>query len=199
MRAGRLVLGTAACVLALAGCGSDDWDGGPVDPGGPGKAAAGAGAAPLPRSQPAAITIPRIGVSAPVTELGLQPDGRIETPPLSTPNLAGWWERGPTPGEGGPAVILGHVDANKRPAVFARLRELRPGDRVRVRRRDGRTATFAVERVERVAKSAFPGEKVYAEDLDYPALRLVTCGGSFDPGSGHYVDNIIAYTRMVQN
>ncbi|WP_258572149.1 class F sortase [Actinomadura parmotrematis] len=190
--AGALAL---AAVAPLAACGSDDYSGGPVDPGG--TAAPGA-ARPLPRSLPATIAIPRLGVSAPVTELGLRADGRIETPPLSRPNLAGWWERGPTPGEDGPSVIIGHVDALHRPAVFARLKDLRPGDRVQVKRRDGRTATFAVERVERVAKTDFPGRKVYAERTGYAALRLVTCGGAFDSASGHYRDNVIAYTRMVQ-
>ncbi|MBO2448780.1 class F sortase [Actinomadura barringtoniae] len=200
-------------LLGASACGSDD--GGPerVNPGlavggGP-SASASAGssaapsaapasyAAPLPRSEPTGIKIPRLNVSAPMSELGLKPDGTIEEPPLSKPNLAGWWKDGPTPGEGGPSVILGHVDANRHAAVFYRLKELRPGDRVQVTRQDGRTATFAVQSVEQVPKSSFPGQKVYAEDLDYSALRLVTCGGTFDSSTGHYVDNVIAYTRLV--
>lgn len=206
--AGRRALGTAACGLSLAaaltGCGGGgaERDDAPVAPGG---VAAGTPAlpasyaAPLARSLPKTIAIPRLGVSAPVSQLGLKPDGRIQEPPLSRPNLAGWWKEGPTPGEGGPSVILGHVDANKRAAVFYRLKDLKPGDRVRVGREDGGTATFAVQRVERVAKASFPGEKVYAEDLDYPALRLVTCGGTFNPRTGHYVDNVIVYTRLVRS
>ncbi|GAA1572617.1 hypothetical protein GCM10009678_64070 [Actinomadura kijaniata] len=195
----------AACGLLLAllagataACGEEDYDGGPIDPGGS-AAAAPAAVRPLARSLPERIEIPRLGVSAPVSELGLKPDGRIEEPPLSRPNLTGWWKKGPTPGEGGPSVILGHVDAMRKPAVFHRLKELKRGDRVKVTRRDRTTATFAVERVEQVAKSSFPGEKVYAEDIDYAALRLVTCGGSFDAGTGHYRDNVIVYSRMVAN
>jgi LPXTG-site transpeptidase (sortase) family protein len=200
-------------VLGASACGSDDDAARPVSPGlavgASPRASAGAGAAPsaaaapvsyaapLPRSEPTAITIPRLNVSAPISELGLKSDGTIEEPPLSRPNLAGWWKDGPTPGEGGPSVILGHVDANGHAAVFARLKELRSGDRVQVRRQDGRTATFAVQSVERVPKASFPAEKVYAEDLDYSALRLVTCGGTFDSSTGHYVDNVIAYTRLV--
>ncbi|MFC9973183.1 class F sortase [Spirillospora sp. NPDC127200] len=197
--AGRRTAARALAVLLLlpaaAACGEEGYDGGPTDPG---SSASSTAPPPLPRSQPATIAIPRLKVSAPVTDLGLKPDGRIEEPPLTRPNLAGWWKKGPTPGEGGPAVILGHVDAMKKPAVFHRLKELKPGDRVTVKRVDGRTATFAVERVEQVAKDSFPGQKVYGEDLDYPALRLVTCGGSFDQSTGHYRDNVIAYTRMVR-
>jgi hypothetical protein len=137
-------------------------------------------------------------VSAPVSQLGLRPDGTIEEPPLSRPELTGWYKEGPSPGEAGPSVVLGHVDANRRAAVFYRLKELRPGDRVEVTRRDGSVAVFAVQQMARVAKDRFPGELVYGEDIDYPALRLVTCGGAFDPRTGHYVDNVIAFTRLVK-
>jgi hypothetical protein len=199
------------CVALSAGCGRDDaggpvppptgravpaWDGSAV-PSAPPAAAPLAFAPPLPRSEPVSISIPRIGVSAPVTRLGLRPDGRIEEPPLSRPELTGWYSEGPSPGEAGPSVILGHVDANRRAAVFSRLGELRPGDRIEVTRRDGSVAAFAVQQMARVAKARFPGELIYGEDIDYSALRLVTCGGAFDPRTGHYVDNVIAFTRLV--
>ncbi|MCP2336000.1 class F sortase [Actinomadura rupiterrae] len=196
--------GVLVAGLLAGGCGDDSpYADGPGTPGGrarprpagPVRYATSA----LPRSEPATIKIPKLGVSAPVTGLGLKPDGTIEVPPLDQPNLAGWWKDGPTPGETGPSVVLGHVDARGAAAVFNKLTELREGDRVQVVRKDGRTAEFAVQRVERVAKSAFPGEKIYAEDLDYAALRLVTCGGDFDRETGHYVDNVIAYTRLVQS
>ncbi|GAA2586990.1 class F sortase [Actinomadura fulvescens] len=193
MRKAPLLLAVA---FALSACGGDDYSGGPIDPGSSPRAAS--FAKPLPRSLPATIKIPRLGVTAPVSELGLQPNGRIEEPPLTRPDLAGWWKNGPTPGEGGPSVILGHVDARGKHAVFHRLKDLRPGDRVQVVRRDGTTATFAVQKVENVPKASFPGEKIYAEDLDYAALRLVTCGGTFDTGAGHYSENVIAYTRLVR-
>ncbi|WP_225993105.1 class F sortase [Actinomadura rudentiformis] len=186
-----------ALALGLTACGGDNYGGGPIDPGS-GKRPAVSFAKPLPRSLPATIKIPKLGVTAPVSELGLQSNGRIQEPPLTQPNLAGWWKNGPTPGEGGPSVILGHVDARGKRAVFHRLRDLRPGDRVQVTRRDGTTATFAVQKVENVSKDSFPGEKIYAEDLDYAALRLVTCGGTFDTTRGHYSDNVIAYARLVR-
>lgn len=209
----RLTRITAAALVAgalVAGCGSGGEKAGPVPPpvgaavptwtGGPipqAPIAQAAWAPPLPRAQPASIKISRLGVSAPVTQLGLRSDGKIEEPPLSRPNLAGWYKEGPTPGEAGPSVILGHVDANRQAAVFHKLKDLKIGDRIQVTRTDGSVATFAVQQVVRVAKSTFPGQQIYGEDLDYSSLRLVTCGGTFDPGRGHYVDNVIAFSRLV--
>lgn len=149
----------------------------------------------LARSQPVRIEVPSIAVRASVVPVGLTPQGTVEVPPLSRPETTGWYVNGPTPGEIGPAVILGHVDSTTGPAVFFRLSQVRAGDPVLVARADGTTARFLVVAVEAVAKTAFPTERVYG-DLDHPALRLVTCGGTFDQAKGSYQDNIIAYADL---
>ncbi|MFA1551124.1 class F sortase [Actinomadura chokoriensis] len=154
----------------------------PVDHGGP----------VLPRSLPVRVAIPSIGVSAPLIRLGLDADGSVQVPAADRPGEAGWYDRGPTPGERGAAVLLGHVDSPKGAAVFYDLGRLRPGHRVEVTRADGRVAVFTVESVERVAKDRFPTGRVYGP-LDHAGLRLVTCGGSFDRAARSYRDNIIVY------
>lgn len=146
-------------------------------------------------SPPVRIEIPRIGVRAAVMSLGLNADHTLEVPPLSRAQDAGWYRLGAAPGAVGAAVIAGHVDTTRGPAVFFRLGALRAGDVVRVNRRDGTTATFRVDSVEMVAKSAFPTEKVYGH-VGYAALRLITCGGVFDRRSGHYDDNVIVYGHL---
>jgi LPXTG-site transpeptidase (sortase) family protein len=155
-------------------------------------------APPLSESRPKTIKIPKIGVSAPIGLIGLRPDGRIQEPPLSRPHLTGWYKEGVTPGEAGPAVILGHVDANKRAAVFARLKDLKPGDLIQVTRRDRSIATFAVQRLQSVDKDAFPHKQVFGEEIGYSSLRLVTCGGAFETSTGHYKNNIIVYAKLVR-
>src|SRR6185369_2974197 len=126
----------------------------------------------LSASVPVRLDIPAIGVSTGLMSLGLNADGTVEVPPLTANAPAGWYRNLRTPGEVGPAVILGHVDtAHDGPAVFYRLRDLRPGDAVTVRRADGREVRFAVERVTEVPKSDFPTDEVYGP-VDYPALRL---------------------------
>ena len=143
-------------------------------------------------SPPVRVDVPSIGVRAPLARLGLEADGSVQVPPADRPGEAGWYEGGPTPGERGAAVILGHVDSAKGAAVFYDLGRLRPGHRVEVSRADGRVAVFTVESVERVPKGRFPTGRVYGP-LDHPGLRLVTCGGSFDRGKRSYTDNVIVY------
>jgi sortase (surface protein transpeptidase) len=141
---------------------------------------------------PVRIDIPRIGVSSSLIQLGRAADGTVEVPP---PEVAGWYAPGTRPGDPGSAVILGHVDSKHAPAVFYRLRELRRGDEVLVRRADGSTLRFVVQRTQQYPKARFPTDDVYYPTLA-PELRLVTCGGVFDNSWGHYLSNIIVFARM---
>ncbi|WP_158892018.1 class F sortase [Amycolatopsis anabasis] len=150
---------------------------------------------PMPRAEPAAIDIPKIGARSTLAPLGLNPDHTVEVPPVTQPMQAGWYTYGPAPGEVGPAVILGHVDGNKQQGIFYRLKELAPGDRVAVSRKDGSTANFVVRQVDQVDKNQFPTDAVYG-DTAGPELRLITCGGSFDRAAHSYRDNIIVYASL---
>ncbi|MGD0066558.1 MAG: class F sortase [Streptosporangiaceae bacterium] len=151
----------------------------------------------LARSVPVSVRIPAIGVSAPVMKLGKNADGTVQVPPLAAHNLTGWYEYGPTPGQSGASVILGHVDSATAVSVFYYLKDLRAGDKVYVTLADSKVATFAVDGVQKVAKDAFPTASVYGR-AGYPSLRLITCGGPFDPATGHYLDNIIVYAHLVR-
>ena len=153
-------------------------------------------ARPLARSAPVKIKIPRIGVNAPVMKLGRDADGTVQVPPLAAHNLAGWYRYGSSPGQRGPAVILGHVDSTTGTSVFYDLKNLHAGDTVDVTLADGTVAAFAVDGLQKVAKDAFPTASVYGKSGD-PSLRLITCGGPFDQATGHYTDNIIVYAHLV--
>jgi sortase (surface protein transpeptidase) len=126
--------------------------------------------------------------------LGLQDDGALQVPPAAFP--AGWYTGAPTPGELGPAILVGHVHYVDRAGVFADLRLLVPGDDISVRRKDGSTAVFGVTRVEHVDKDHFPTAAVYG-DIQHAGLRLITCGGH-DLLTGRYDDNVIAFARLVE-
>jgi sortase family protein len=142
---------------------------------------------------PVRLEIPRIHVASSLDRLGRAPDGTVQVP--NRWDVPGWYALGPRPGDPGSAVILGHVDSKRGPAVFFRLRELRPGDQIRVTRADGSLVRFVVQRTAKYEKRLFPTDGVYYPTLT-SALRMVTCGGQFDVTTGHYRSNIIVFATM---
>jgi sortase (surface protein transpeptidase) len=123
----------------------------------------------------------------------------VQTPPLDRDSHAYWLTVTPTPGQLGPATIIGHVDsAAYGPAVFFRLGDLRQRDTISVTRADGTVAVFEVERVVEYPKAKFPTFAVYG-NTDHAALRLITCGGIFDPAQRSYEDNIVVYASLVSS
>jgi len=144
-------------------------------------------------AEPVAVDVPLIGVRSELVRLGLDDRGQLAAP--ADYARAGWFVGGPAPGSIGPAVIAGHVDSTTGPAVFYRLRELRPGQRIAVPRADGSVIQFAVTEVRQYAKDAFPTAEVYGP-VPEPELRLVTCGGSFDRARGSYRDNVVVFATL---
>ena len=202
-RLGRHAIGVAAAAVVLsaglAGCGSDSdspkgQGGDPAQP--TAKQAATVNKPFTNKSVPTRLAVPRLKINAPVEEVGLAKDGTVQTPTLDEPNLTGWYKYGPTPGQKGPAVILGHVDTAKTgPAVFYKLRQLKAGDKVTVTRKDGSSADFSVQKLKDVSKQQFPSKQVYG-DISYAGLRLITCGGAFDKSKGSYEDNTIVFAKL---
>jgi LPXTG-site transpeptidase (sortase) family protein len=194
VRAALLVTIAAVLALMLGACGSPA--GTPAAAPGPVGTSTSTTAVGLPRSAPVSVRIPAIDAQSTLVALGLNSDGSVQLPPVSTPMQAGWFDGGPTPGEIGPAVILGHVDGDRQIGTFYRLHELVAGDQIMVTRKDGSTVTFAVTSVQKVSKTAFPTDQVYGNTGD-PELRLITCGGSFNRAERSYVDNIIVYAKKL--
>ena len=147
-------------------------------------------------SRPTRLTIPSIKVDAPILTVGLAPDGSVGVPPLKRHNEAGWFDQGPTPGQYGPALIVGHADTRTGPSVFHDLGAMRPGQRVEVHRQDGTVAIFEVNSVEHFGKAKLPVDRVYG-DYSRPSLRLVTCGGTWLGQKRGYSDNLIVFASLV--
>ncbi|MGW6910553.1 class F sortase [Streptomyces sp. NPDC054940] len=148
----------------------------------------------LPPSPPDRIRIPSIRVDAPLMGLGLTRTGSLDVPPAEGKNLAGWYEAGTTPGETGTAIVAGHVDNARGPAVFYRLGALRKGSTIEVERRDGGTALFSVDAVEVYDAKSFPDEKVYGA-APRPELRVITCGGGYSRTTG-YQGNVVVFAHL---
>jgi LPXTG-site transpeptidase (sortase) family protein len=190
MRAGRVLAAVVAATLAVAAGGTIATQVNRI-------AAPVSGdhvhARPADRGTPERVAIPSIGVDAELVPVGLKADGAVQTPDFG---LAGWYEPGPRPGDRGPAVLLAHVDSKANgPDVFYRLHELKRGARISVRYHDA-TVTFAVTSTEEVRKSALPTKRIWGA-TNKPVLRLITCGGEFDPAARSYLDNVIVYAGLV--
>ena len=167
----------------------------PVPPAAPTKEAAAVPAVPVvARSVPVSLSIPAIGVSVSLSVLGLNPTGTVQVP--TDYQQPGWYHLGPSPGQMGSAVILGHVDTYMGPTVFFRLRTLVAGDKVAVTLADGVVANFQVNAVAMYLKTQFPAQQVYGS-RGVSALQLVTCGGTFDTTTHQYLSNVVVYTTLV--
>jgi sortase (surface protein transpeptidase) len=141
-------------------------------------------------AEPVSLTIPVIAVRTQLVHLGLTATGALQVPPTTA--VAGWYTGSSRPGAIGPAIIDGHIDSYQGPGIFFRLVELRPGDRVYIRRADGTLVVFRVVKVQTYLKDHFPTEAVYGPTPD-AELRLITCGGAFDSATGHYLSNVVVY------
>jgi sortase (surface protein transpeptidase) len=149
----------------------------------------------MPASVPVRVAIPSAGVDAsPLLHLGLNADGTLQVPSVAQADRIGWYDKGVTPGEAGPAVLVGHFDTVNGPAVMKNVAKIKPADLITVTRADGTRAVFAVTSLDQVGKDAFPTQRVYGTTSD-SELRLITCGGTIT--NGHHPDNIIVYATLV--
>jgi hypothetical protein len=74
--------------------------------------------------------------------------------------------------------------------VFSKLRSLKSGDMVMITGHDGTTRGFRVSGARSFPKDHFPTTEIYSE-TQAPVLRMITCAGRFDRGSGHDTDNLV--------
>ncbi|MEJ8635196.1 MULTISPECIES: class F sortase [Streptomyces] len=147
---------------------------------------------PVEPARPHRVDIPSIGVSAAVVPRGLDATGAVDPPPYSMPQTVGWFDGGAQPGAAGPSLLVGHVDTETKPAVFYGLSAAKPGEKVRVTREDGSVAVFTIDDVQVFGRERFDAQEVYGARQDGRAeLRLITCGGTFDPATKAYTANVV--------
>ncbi len=150
----------------------------------------------LSESSPNRLRIPKVNIDTTFEKaLGLNEDKTVEVPVGY--EQVGWYKFGPTPGELGPAVILGHVDSVDGPAVFWSLGQLTAGDEIFIDREDGSTARFVVTELKKVSQNDFPSQVVYG-DIDHAGLRLITCSGTFNRGAQRYSHNLIVFAKLAE-
>lgn len=145
-------------------------------------------------SEPLSLRIPSINLTAQFEDpLGIDGEGSVEVP--EDYEKVARYIHGPTPGETGPSVILGHVDSLDGPAVFYSLGQVKKGDIIEIDREDGTVAIFKVSKIERVEQKSFPSERVYGA-VPYAGVRLITCSGTYDKNKERYSHNLIVYGEL---
>jgi hypothetical protein len=147
---------------------------------------------PLP--DPVRIVIPAISTAADIIPVGVEKEGVMQTPPART---AGWYKLGPAPGAPGPAVIIAHSYFNHERDVFYNLKRLQAGDEIQVYDGSGDVAVFLVDSKEEILKTELPTERIW-NNTSEPVLRLITCGGAFDPETRHFLSNVVVYAHLAQ-
>jgi LPXTG-site transpeptidase (sortase) family protein len=134
--------------------------------------------------RPTRLIVPSIGVDAPIVELGLHPDGAMESP--VGPDPVGWYSFSPTPGNPGNAVLSGHRDWHTGVVgVFWRLSDLGVGSALMVVLEDGTQLTYVVGLSALIGPDEVPIDEVVGQTHD-EMITLITCEGSFDPSSREY-------------
>ncbi|PSO43790.1 class F sortase [Candidatus Saccharibacteria bacterium QS_8_54_8] len=147
-------------------------------------------------SRPVHLRIPAIDVDSSVTKIGKNPDGTIKVPEGADYDKPAWYKHSPRPGQVGPTMIEGHVDSAEGGAsVFFRLAQLTPGDKIYVKRADGKVIIYQTGRVREYKKNNFPSEAVYGH-TEQPTLRLVTCGGQFLQDIQEYESNTVVFATI---
>jgi hypothetical protein len=155
------------------------------------------------------LIIPSIGADAPVVNAGASgANGGSLTVPSSVHEV-GWWdgiwqspngtvrEKVAQPGQPGVALLAGHIDsAVEGPGALYRLQQIKPGAAVAVVGQEHKVTRWTVTRLQIVDKDALPAALFV--NSGSPQLAVVSCGGPFDSGTGHYADNVIAWAVPVK-
>ncbi|MCL6673362.1 class F sortase [Streptomyces panaciradicis] len=141
-------------------------------------------------SEPSSLVLPRLDVRAAVKAVGVAADGQIEIP--ANPKQVGWYRYSPEPGSPkGSTVIVGHVDSKGRGlGVLVALDDVRAGDRVLVRQKDGGEVQYRVSSRRTIGKRDLAASGAFRRDG--PAvLTLITCAGPYLADKGGYQNNLV--------
>lgn len=141
---------------------------------------------------PDRVRIPRIGVDAPVTPVGLTAAGTMDVPAHA--DTVGWYTLAAVPGEDGSAVLSGHLDTVLgTAAVFYDLKTLVSGDEIFIRTRSGAQLRFVVRETASYPYDASPLQRIFA-GTGGTYLNLITCDGTWNRKT--YDRRTVVYAEM---
>jgi LPXTG-site transpeptidase (sortase) family protein len=142
---------------------------------------------------PDRLQIPTIHLDAPVEPVGILFNGQMGVPAsFEKVGLLVPWTK---PGENGNAVIAGHIDHKTGPAIFYHLKELLPGDSIRISNDAGHSNTFLVTRIQRYKTKEAPLQKIFGP-VDKARLNLITCAGKFNRKTKEHSHRLVVFSEL---
>ncbi|MGW1339567.1 class F sortase [Kribbella sp. NPDC002412] len=153
-------------------------------------------ATPAVAPTPTRLVVPAVGIDVPVRAVGVAADGQMELPP--NPATIGWYRFGPGPADDrGSMVLGGHLDSKEYGVgPLIRLRKVRAGQLIRISSYGGRTTTYRVDSVREITKRRLPLAELFDRTGPH-RLRVVTCGGGYDPDNGGYQQNLVVSATRI--
>jgi sortase (surface protein transpeptidase) len=150
---------------------------------------------PVSGSVPIQIDIPSIGTHASVVPLGEEDDGTMEAP--TDPDTVGWYSLGVGVGGPGNALLDGHVDWGGSLRAFGYLRQLEPGDLIKITDTDGNVLNYGVSWVQLFDADTAPVAEIFDQTGNDDEVTLITCGGAFDQSVHMYVSRWVVRAARI--
>ncbi|MFF2091177.1 class F sortase [Paenibacillus sp. NPDC058174] len=142
---------------------------------------------------PVELFIPAIQLQAQIEPVSVLENGQMDIP--QSTDKVGFLSTGTLPGALGNAVMDGHVDSYTGPAVFFKLKRLKPGDEVLIRNKSGRVLQFNVESVETFKTADAPVQKIFGP-ADGAHLNLITCTGKYSRSKKEHEARLVVFTKL---
>lgn len=143
-------------------------------------------------SDPVRIIASTIRLNARVNGIGTTNDGLIAVPKSYT--SVGWYNKGVTVGEDGPAVFVGHYTGGNG-GVFDNLSNLSDGDLITVKNGKNEVFTYKVTKKVEYPRDKVPMTEIFKKD-GKSRLEIITCSGKWQ--SSNYDNRLVVSAEIVQ-
>lgn len=143
-------------------------------------------------TDPVRIIASSIRLNARVNGIGTTSDGLIAVP--SSYTSVGWYNKGVTPGEDGPAVFVGHYTGGNG-GVFDNLSNLSDGDLITVKNGKDEIFTYKVTKKVEYPRDKVPMTEIFKKN-GASRLEIITCAGKWQ--SSNYDNRLVVSAELVQ-
>jgi sortase (surface protein transpeptidase) len=150
----------------------------------------------VPPNMPRYLLIPKLSVDARILPVGLTTSGSIGTP--SNVADTDWFNQSSLPGQQGAMLIDGHVSSWTTNGVFYGIKNLVPGDIIKVVRGDGTIFSYKVVKSQVYSSTNVDMSAALAPVLSgVPGLNLISCTGDVIAGTNNFNQRIVVFAEQI--